>query len=72
MPVRGHVLARRRRCTVQGYGSSGRTFASLNRFRHLHVCDDTRTDVHEALLSLGVRADLLPVSAKQLEQGLPG
>jgi transposase len=35
-----------------------RTFAWLNQFRRLRVRYGNRADIHEAFLSLGVRADL--------------
>jgi transposase len=47
-----------------------RTFAWLNQFRRLRVRYDKRADIHEAFLSLGCIADLLAVSAKDLDDGL--
>jgi len=47
-----------------------RTFAWLSQFRRLRVRYDKRADIHEAFLSLGVRADLLAVAAQDVEDRL--
>ena len=47
-----------------------RTFAWLSQFRRLRVRYDKRADIHEAFLSLGVRADLLAVAAQDVEHRL--